>query len=83
MELNQLRTQIEQLDHQLLTTIEHRFAIAKQIAAIKGKESIYDETREHALLEQWLAHKLDGNFIRALFHLILNESRNLMIRKWL
>lgn len=81
MDLQSLRTEIEQLDQQLLATIKKRFATAKEIAKLKaGQESIYDANREHDLLEQWLSADLDSNFTRALFHLILNESRNLMIR---
>lgn len=81
MDLQTLRQQISELDQQLLQTIEKRFAVSQQIAALKKDQtSIYDQTREQELLNEWLKHNLDPNFIRALFHLVLNESRNLMIR---
>lgn len=85
MNLQELRQQIEQLDQQLLETISKRFQVAQQIAELKKGDDtqVYDSSREQELLDKWLAaaKDLDHNFVRALFHMVLNESRNLMIRE--
>ncbi len=81
MELSDLRNQIEQIDKEILTAIAKRFEVAKEIAKIKKDQKLYDPAREQELLEAWLkTTDLEANFVRALFHLILNESRNIMIR---
>ncbi|MBI5412391.1 chorismate mutase [Candidatus Peregrinibacteria bacterium] len=80
MDLETLRKKINRLDVQLLQTLKDRFKTAEEIATLKG-EHVYDPKREHELLQQWLSQGLDENFTRALFHMILNESRSLMIKK--
>ena len=80
MDLNTLRQKISELDKKLLRTIKERFEISRQIAALKG-DHIYDSQRERELLQEWLKEGLDENFTRALFHMVLNESRSLMVKK--
>ena len=77
--LQELRQRITELDKQLLQTLKERFNVAQEIGDIK-KEHIYDADRERELLESWLVAGLDENFTRALFHMILNESRSLMMK---
>lgn len=82
MDLQTYRQQINELDQKLLSTLAERFQVAKEIAKLKqDKDHVYDATREQELMQQWLDNsQLDENFTRALFHLVLNESRNLIIR---
>jgi chorismate mutase len=83
MDLQTLRQQINQIDQELIDLIVSRFAVAQEIAKLKtNKDHVYDAAREQELLSLWLesGSELDQNFLRALFHLILNESRNIIIR---
>lgn len=80
MDLNTLRQKINGLDKTLLQTLKERFEVARKIGKIK-KDQVYDPKREHELLAEWLAQGLDENFTRALFHMVVNESRSLMMEK--
>lgn len=76
-DLDKLRQKIIALDKKLLKTLKERFNVAQKIGKMK-KGPIHDPKREHKLLQKWLAQGLDKNFTRALFHMILKESKNLM-----
>ena len=80
MDLNDLRQKISGLDKKLLQTLKERFDVAREIGKMK-KDHMYDPQREHELLAEWLAQGLDENFTRALFHMVVNESRSLMMEK--
>ena len=60
MELNDYRTQIDQIDEELFSLFRKRMEISKEIAAYKKENglSTYDETREKALMRQ--AEKRSG-----------------------
>lgn len=80
MDLNTLRQKITELDKKLLQTIKERFRVSQEIVTLKG-DHVYDSERERELLQEWLKEGLDENFTRALFHMVLNESRSLMMKK--
>ncbi len=81
-ELEGWRGKIDELDHQILLLLSKRGRISTDIMRWKKahKEPLLDDSRESEILKT-LEKKaellnLDPNFIRALYDLILEDSKN-------
>lgn len=80
--LEQLRQQLDGINDQLLTLLNERAVIAKQIGEIKEKQGVpkFDPVRERAMLED-LAHRNPGPFkdaaVKHIFKEIFKASLNL------
>lgn len=74
--LEELRKEIDALDHELLNILEKRFAVVKQIGAIKKEHglSFLDEERWKEVLESKLAKArnlgLSEDFIKKMYEFI-------------
>ena len=86
MELDKLRSRIDKIDDELIDLLEQRLKIAKAIAEYKVKHnlSIEQPEREKAVLEK-LMHRakkkgLNHKFIKELYELIFQESKDLQFR---
>lgn len=83
MNLNQLRTKLDQIDTQLLKLLNKRQQVITKVAKLKKLNhlKIHQPKRELEMIDQRLkkALKLNLNqsFIQQLFRLILNESTKL------
>ncbi len=82
MNLNQLRTKLDQIDNQILTLLSERQQVVKKVAQLKqNHQKIHQPERESELIDQKFkqAAKLNLNpmFITKIFELILTESKKL------
>lgn len=79
-EILALRTEIDNLDKELLQLLEERFNLTSEVGEIKKTENIKvkDSKREEQLFESRIAQtNLDEKFVKKLFSTILEESRRL------
>ena len=80
--LDDLRTQIDALDRDLLRTIARRMALVAQVATVKRQlgMAIHDPAREVAVFRDWQDHAralgLPSNEVEALLRLLLRASRD-------
>lgn len=81
-ELNDLRTQINHIDEQLLQLIVQRFDVVKEVGRVKQTAHlpIKDAAREQAVLNR-LKAKVDNEAlqpaIQAIFQTIMDEAKKL------
>lgn len=79
--LQKLRQQINQIDQNLILTLEQRFKISSQISQLKQvqKLKIQDKQRELELLKTWKTQNKDlsEDFITKILKLILTESKKI------
>jgi chorismate mutase len=79
MNLPEYRAQIDQLDDQIIGLLGKRFAIARQVGALKSRTA--QPVRQPARIQEVLARcaaagvkeKLDPVFVRNLYQLIIEE----------
>ncbi len=79
-EILTLRTEIDNLDKELLQLLEERFVLTKEVGEIKKSEKIQikDNKREEQLFESRISQTtLNEKFVTKLFSTILEESRRL------
>lgn len=81
MSLEELRKEIDQLDNQILSIINQRMEIVKQIGAIKKKDQspVYRPAREKEIIERLVRDNkglLDQRAVEAIFLEIFAVSRN-------
>ena len=80
-ELKKLRDNITSIDVEILSKLNRRFKIAKEIKEKKNRMGLEteDTERENKLLQEWLERKgnLDEKFIEELFKLIVKESKTI------
>ncbi len=79
-EILALRTEIDNLDKELLQLLEERFKLTNEVGEIKKTEDIQvkDNKREEQLFESRIAQtNLDEKFVTKLFSTIMEESRRL------
>jgi chorismate mutase/prephenate dehydrogenase len=80
--LNDLRTQIDALDRDLLRTLARRAALVAEVAEVKRREGlrIRDPEREAAVLREWLERAqslgLPVDEVEAIVRLLLRASRD-------
>ena len=80
--LDDLRTQIDALDRDLLRTIARRMALVEQVATVKRQlgMTIRDPAREVAVFRDWRDHAcalgLPSSEVEALLRLLLRASRD-------
>lgn len=82
MDIDSIRTQIDQLDDQLLEIFNRRAALALRIGEIKKKQQrpVYDPNRENCIfsrMQQANKGPLDNSAIVRLFERVIDESRSL------
>ena len=82
MDIDSIRTQIDELDNQLLDIFNRRAALALQIGEIKKERqlAVYDPKREQrifARMQQANKGPLDNSAIVRLFERVIDESRSL------
>lgn len=82
MDIDSIRTQIDQLDEQLLEIFNQRAALALRIGEIKKVKqlAVYDPSREKRIFDRMQsANKgpLDNSAIVRLFERVIDESRSL------
>lgn len=82
MEIDSIRTQIDQLDDQLLEIFNRRAALALRIGEIKKVQqlAVYDPSREQRIfnrMQQANKGPLDNGAIVRLFERVIDESRSL------
>ena len=82
MDIDNIRTQIDQLDDQLLEIFNQRAALALRIGEIKKVQNlaVYDPNREQRIFTRMQeANKgpLDNGAIVRLFERVIDESRSL------
>ena len=80
MNLNQIRSQIDKIDDEILSLILKRIEYSKIIAKIKftKKISIYDENREFEIFKKIkLKSKDKYNYVFKIFIEILNSSKKI------
>ncbi len=80
--INNLRHKIDDLDNQILDLLVQRFAVSREIGAIKAAEGlvVVDPDREKEIvdrLSQKLAGKMDHDDISAIFGPIYQISKKL------
>jgi chorismate mutase len=82
--LLKFRKQIDKLDQEILSRIEARIQIAKQIAEIKKENKIptRNKQRENEIHQFWQEKNTtcSPNFITKLLNLLLKESRDQQIK---
>ncbi len=88
MELQLVRTHIDELDHELLAVISKRLELMDTVATFKFQNAleVRDAVREEAMIESRvrLFRELgfdDPLFVRDLFTLIMEKSRELQVEK--
>jgi chorismate mutase len=76
--INELRHKIDQIDQEIMSLLDQRFTIAKEIGRVKRQENkvVLDQNRENIILE------LTSNFshspqIKEIYITIMNESKAL------
>lgn len=82
MDLEEIRSKIDQIDHQLLSLIRQRMDYAMQ--AGKQKNTISDSLREERILNCLsgrASNALDSGFIIDLFRQLIQKSKNLQEKK--
>lgn len=82
MDIDSIRTQIDQLDDQLLEIFNRRAALALRIGEIKKVENlaVYDPNREKRIftrMQEANQGPLDNSAIVRLFERVIDESRSL------
>lgn len=82
MDIDSIRTQIDELDNQLLDIFNRRAALALRIGEIKKEHqlAVYDPKREQrifARMQQANKGPLDNSAIVRLFERVIDESRSL------
>jgi chorismate mutase len=82
LEIDSIRTQIDQLDDQLLEIFNRRAALALRIGEIKKVQqlAVYDPSREQRIfnrMQQANKGPLDNGAIVRLFERVIDESRSL------
>lgn len=82
MDIDSIRTQIDQLDDQLLEIFNRRAALALRIGEIKKVQQlpVYDPNRENRIfsrMQQANKGPLDNSAIVRLFERVIDESRSL------
>ncbi|OEU58917.1 MAG: chorismate mutase [Desulfuromonadales bacterium C00003094] len=82
MDIDSIRTQIDQLDDQLLELFNRRAALALSIGEIKKVQqlAVYDPNREKRIfsrMQQANLGPLDNSAIVRLFERVIDESRSL------
>lgn len=83
MKLNQLRSQLDQIDNQLLVLLDKRQQVIVKVAQLKNqtKQKIHQPKRELEIISQKLKKtsklKLNPLFVKQIFQLILSESKRL------
>lgn len=87
MTLNELRSQIDAINAQLITLLSERLSVALQIARIKKQERLplVDSDREdfiqQRVLELARAHKLSAPIIGDIFQLLIDYTKVEMDRE--
>lgn len=82
MDIDSIRTQIDELDDQLLEIFNRRAALALRIGEIKKERqlAVYDPKREQRIfsrVQQANEGPLDNSAIVRLFERVIDESRSL------
>jgi chorismate mutase len=82
LDIDSIRTQIDQLDDQLLEIFNRRAALALRIGEIKKVEklAVYDPSREKRIftrMQQANSGPLENSAIVRLFERVIDESRSL------
>ncbi len=81
-DINILREDIDRIDSEIVSLIEERYNISKEVAEykIKNNKEIFDKTREDAVIisrkEKLKNHEYD-NYISALYEKIMEQSRDI------
>ena len=79
-EILALRTEIDNIDKEVLQLLEDRFEIVKEIGEVKKADviEVKDNEREQQLLESRILETgMNQKFVTRLFSTILEESRRL------
>ncbi|NPE26555.1 chorismate mutase [Methanococcoides sp. SA1] len=79
-EILALRTEIDNLDKEIIQLLEDRFELTKEIGEIKKSENIQvkDNNREEQIIENRISQTgLNEKFITKIFSTIMEESRRL------
>ena len=81
-ELNDLRTQINHIDEQLLQLIVQRFDVVREVGRVKQTAHlpVKDEAREQAVLTRLRGQVTDPSLkpaIQAIFQTIMDEAKKL------
>lgn len=79
-ELNELRRQLNQIDNQILSLLEARIELIKQVAEIKYHKGlpIRDKEREEEIIQSKTAKSdLPEEFVRPIFQTIIDVSSKL------
>ncbi len=82
MDINDWRTQIDEIDKRLVDLLNHRANCAIEIGKVKKNASLeaYDPARERWIFERIRTHNsgpLGGDALVRLFERIIDESRRL------
>ncbi len=86
MNLNEIRSEIDRIDSEIIKLIEKRLALMPAVAEYKSKNSlpIRQPQRETAIIENRMAtaEKLDINpdVVRKIFTLLMDESSDIQER---
>ena len=79
--LEDLRKEIENIDHSILELLQKRFNIVKDIGLLKDGSDVEDDAREQELFnmyQEWSAELgLDMDLVKGLFERIILESKRI------
>lgn len=79
-EIENLREQINNLDKELIKTLEKRFEVCREIGKIKNQKGfgIEDKSREEEIIKHKLEmSSLSNDFVKRLFETIMEESKRI------
>ena len=80
MELNEIRTRIDEIDTQLVDLYVRRMQVVAEVAESKREsgKAVRDHGRERAVLNRLTAQAGDAlaPYVRDLYHLIFQQSRS-------
>lgn len=80
MRLEELRSEIDQIDRQIADLLDQRFAVVKEVGATKKKENIavLDSSREARVLEKIDTYNVkEANAIKEVYQKIMDVAKEL------
>jgi chorismate mutase / prephenate dehydratase len=80
--LGDLRSELDEIDHEILAAINRRGAVAQKIGELKktNRQRVFDSNREGEVLQQAIAHNmgpLNDDAVRAIFRELVSGTRAL------
>ena len=78
--LNKLRLNINSIDNQIIKLLESRMKLCKQVGEYKKEHNlqVYSKSREEEVINRISSNSnLDSNFIKNLWNLIMNYSKDI------